>query len=242
MSLRTVLVLASVTLVSCGAADAQAPNAVAPTTGVPSATPAAAPATVLWTAPPTSPARLTPSPTPSDSSVAIPAAPATAAAPLASPRPTRTPDPFKWTGYSVSGSAVFVPAAWTVVEPSALRGLAIFAASPEAPRVSIVGYRTVVRLQFVASAAPSVTLDAFADALRDTIPGPQVTRERIGHPSGGAILFKYQVPGPDGVDQVVEAVIMGNGHVFLLSLRSPLDRVSQNAPIFNEIVQRFRPG
>jgi hypothetical protein len=136
-----------------------------------------------------------------------------------------------------------VPAAWTVVDPSALRGIAIFAASPEAAKPSIVGYRTLVRLQFVASAAPGVTLDRFGDALRDTISAAPVTRERIAHPSGGAILFKYQTPGPDGaLDQQVEAVLMANSHVYLLSLRSPLDRVAANAPIFNEIVRRFAPA
>jgi hypothetical protein len=242
MPRRSALVGISLLALACAPAAVPVPTAAPRPSATSMNAPIAEP-TVLWTSPPAPRAAPSPSASPPPDA-AVPAATlAPSAAPPPPPRPTPSPDPFRWTGYSVNGSAIYVPAAWTVVDPSALRGIAIFAASPEAAKPSIVGYRTLVRLQFVASAAPGVTLDRFGDALRDTISAAPVTRERIAHPSGGAILLKYQTPGPDGAfDQQVEAVLMANGHVYLLSLRSPLDRVAANAPVFNEIVRRFVPA
>src|SRR5438477_12358155 len=115
MPRRSALVAVSVLALSC--APAAVPVPTSPPR--PSATfvnaPAAQP-TVLWTSPPAP--GLAPSPSPSPPEAAVPAATlGPTAAPPPAPRPTSSPDPFRWTGYSVNGSAIYVPAAWTVVDP-----------------------------------------------------------------------------------------------------------------------------
>lgn len=140
------------------------------------------------------------------------------------------------------GPTIYVPSTWPAVDPAALRGLAIFAASPETPHPTVLSYRTIVTLQRFSIARSDITAETFADSFQRTIlSSVQTVRERADLPAGSAVLLKYQETKNAGTDQQVNAFLMRNGSLYMIGLRTPLDRVAQTAPIFNEVLRRFSP-
>lgn len=216
--------------------------------------------TILWTAPPTAKPAPTVAPTPVPIPPAAPSAPPITPVAPATPRSVRSPaptpsptptgaaasptgDPFRWTGYRVNdGLVVYVPAAWTALDPASLKGLFAFAASPE-QRPSIGGAATLLTLNYVTIAAPDMTVETFADKFQQSLlRSAQVVRDRATFPAGPVVFLKYQPLGSGASVQHMDAVLVARGRGYIIGMQAPTGRWQHYAPTFAQILQRFRPG
>jgi hypothetical protein len=242
--MRTHLLVACVLTASCGPGAVPIPTA-APVTLPPARETAAAMPTVLWTSPPLVPAPPAPSataspqPAPTPAPVVVTPAPAPTARPTATPRPSPTEDPFKWTAYDVNGGPViYLPAAWTVIDPKLSLGAFAFIASPEPPRSSFADYGARVTVNWY-SATPTLNLDAFANAYASTLAPFHAARNSGSHASGPTVLFTY-------VDSAryrhVDAIFSAGGRIAALAARAPIDRWPSYGATFEQVYLRFRPG
>lgn len=220
--------------------------------------PTAAPA-VLWTSPPTAEPTPRPAPTLAPAPIAAPATPLTARmpSPTATPsvRPSPSPssiaspsaDPFRWTRYpsSPGDTVIYLPSTWTPLAPAIYAGRGMsFAASPEGPSRPFDDYAVLGTWAAIHGPTPFSDVDAFADFVqRQFFSGAVLTREAGTHPSGAVVFLKYviQVPGHP-LEQQTDALFVSGGLGWIMGLRSPVDRLTQNGPVFQQIFLRFRPA
>lgn len=239
---------------ACQTAVAEEP---APATLEPTAPPIARPPipTVLWTSPPTTPPARTPTATPAP--VVAPAIPISTRTPSPSPtaRPTPTSEAFKWTRYQSAAAAwlISVPVGWDLLDQAVALPRVDVAMSSEPPHRTLDEYGLLGTVKVWRNASfPNV--NAFADLVQSTYPWARpgsAFRQADSHPTAGAVVFLRYVwavadatgkPTAQRAQQTDALFLSSNGTGVILGLRSPVERLPQNAPVFDQIFLRFAPG
>lgn len=251
--MRPSIQLAALGLAVCLACQAAVADEVAPVTPGRSAPPVvtrAPTSTVLWTSPPTVPPTPVPTPVPAPIVLTATPRPTPTPSPTPSPRPTATPDPFQWTRYrsDAAGWAISVPSAWGFVDRAAALPRVDVAVSPETPHRTLDEYGTLATVKVWRSAG-FTDVTVFADVVQRTSPAVAI-REAATHPTAGTVvLLKYVVLVVDAAGrptsqraQQIDALFVSSGTGVILGLRSPVERIPQNAPLLEQIFARFAPG
>ena len=170
-------------------------------------------------------------------------------APLApTPRPTATPDPFTWTRYDLGADVgtIYLPSTWARLGGGKYLGHQIsIAAAPGDPARGLNEQPVLGFVARVTGPVPFTDIGLLADYLRQTTYAQTDAQQSPGtHPSGPVMFFKYAArSGPDAaIVQETDAVFVRGGIGLILGLRSPVDDLRKNAPLFQNIFQRFTPG
>ncbi len=102
----------------------------------------------------------------------------------------------------------------------------------------------IVTLRVLQGAVPFTTASSFADALQKTVfAGVDVVREDGIHPAGPVVFLRYaEQVGSHPTAQETDAIFVVGGKGIILGSRASTDRWPQNAPVFRQIFDRFRPA
>jgi hypothetical protein len=160
--------------------------------------------------------------------------------------PSATPtDALTWARYSsASGSTIYLPSTWKPLEPSIYESTSItFAGSPESPSLPLDDHLVIVTLRVLQGTVPFTTAAALADGLQKTVfAGVDVVRAEGTHPAGSVVFLRYvEQVGSRPPAQETDAVFVVGGKGVILGSRASVDRWAQNAPVFRQIFDRFRP-